>query len=136
MERVNLTKQLQEFENGNYLESDGSVNTRCYNFYDWFCQDSSLEKKAEKLFKATKRFCQKFNIDTDKYYVFFKNNCPMSGPLYDDFRICDIETDDVIYNVTPKSGHTGNAEIYYNENGFNHPWYEGKNLREIYKQIN
>lgn len=135
MGKVNLKMQLQEFEKANYLESDGSSNTGCYNFYDWFCKDSSLQNKAEKLFKATKRFCEKFNIDTDKYYVFFKNNCPMIGPLYDDFRICDAKTGKVIYNVIPKSGHSGNAEIYSKEHGFQEPLYEGKNLREIYKQL-
>jgi hypothetical protein len=36
----------------------------------------------------------------------------MRGPLYDSFSICDIESEDVLYWVTPKSGHTGKAEVH------------------------
>lgn len=134
MSNVTLKVQLEEFEKGNIIDYDGKSST-CYNFYDWFCQEKSLKRKSIKLYKQVKRFVKQFNIDTSKYYVFFKNNCPMIGPLYDDFRICDFETGDVIYNVTSKSGHSGNAEIYSRENGIDKPLYEGSNLSEIYKSI-
>ena len=29
-------------------------------------------------------------IDMGNSYVWFKNNCPLDGPLYDDFRIADM----------------------------------------------
>ena len=51
-------------------------------------------------------------IDLLEHYVFFKNNCPVNGPLYDDFRICDVESGNVIYTVIPKCGHSGKAEIW------------------------
>jgi hypothetical protein len=41
-------------------------------------------------------------VNLDKMYVFFKNNCPMRGPLYDDFRICDKEDGKVLYTVVLK----------------------------------
>lgn len=95
----------------------------CFGFYDWFCKDSSLKNKAEKLvsrlqtiLKNNKRF------DTTKTYVFFKNNCPCVGGLYDDFRICDIETGKVLYTVTPRNPHKNNkASIWSAENDFNGP---------------
>ena len=52
---------------------------------------------------------------------FFKNNCPCNGSLYDDFRICDIDTGDVIYTITPSSGHKvdeGAASVWGKENEF------------------
>jgi hypothetical protein len=67
-------------------------------------------------------------IDIEKQYVWFKNNCPMYGTLYDDFRIADLETGDVIYTIVPKSGHTsekGKGCVYGRENNFKGPLFEG-----------
>lgn len=132
MRTLSLKEQFEAFNEGRIIDSEGNADD-CFNFYDWFCKDSSLERKAKKLYRAAIKFCNKFDIDLEKHYVFFKNNCPMCGPLYDDFRICDRESGDVMYTVTPKSGHTGRAEIYGRSNGFNEPLAEGANLREIYK---
>ena len=132
--RVTLKKQLEAFEKGIYLDSDGKEDSGCYNFYDWFCKDTALKAKADKLFKQVKRWVKFRNTDTEKVYVFFKNNCPAFGPLYDDFRICDIETSDVIWTITPKCGHSGKAEVWGSQNDFNGPITVGQNMNEIYKQ--
>ena len=82
--------------------------SKCFGFYDWFCKDSSL--------KNNKRF------DPNTTYVFFKNNCPCNGGLYDDFRICDIETGSVLYTVTPRDPHEkGKASVWSYENDFEEP---------------
>jgi hypothetical protein len=121
---VTLRLQLDELAKGNILSSSGGINkSGCWNFYDWFCKDSSLESKGRRLMRMVSKFIKANpDIDIDKHYTFFKNNCPMCGPLYDDFRICDCETGDVIFNVTPKSGHTGKAEVYCKSNGFGGPF--------------
>ena len=131
--KATLTQQLAAFKNGQFMDSDGETDTDCFTFFDWFCKDKALKGKAEKLFPMVERFVKKRNIDTDKVYVFFKNNCPVFGPLYDDFRIVDRETENVIYTVTPKSGHTGTAEVWGRENNFQQAIAVGKNLNEIYK---
>lgn len=51
----------------------------------------------------------------------------MSGGLYDSFSICDIETGDVKYWVTYKSGHSGLAEVAgLNEEGIFSTLVQGK----------
>jgi hypothetical protein len=111
--KVTLKQQLEAFERGQYLDSDGKVDSSCFVFYDWFCQDTSLQRKSTKLFSKVKRFVKANpELDTEKVYVFFKNNCPMVGRLYDDFRICNIESGDVQYTVVPKCSHSKKAEIW------------------------
>ena len=97
-------------------------------WYDWFCKDSSLKRKGEALLKKLKVIASSSKFDNDKCYVFFKNNCPCYGNLYDDFRICDKETGDVLYCVIPKSGFKrdeGRAQVYGVDNDFKEPLIEG-----------
>ena len=108
--RTTLAAQLNAFASGQIMDSDGTVGN-CFNFYDWFCKDSSLERKAIALFPKVKRFLKEHpEIDTQSTYVFFKNNCPGFGSLYDDFRICN--ENEVIYTVIPKCSHSGQAELW------------------------
>lgn len=127
-----LRQQLEAFEQGKFLDSEGNESW-CYNFYDWFCKDSALKAKSEKLFKMVKRWVKKRNTDVDKVYVFFKNNCPMNGSLYDDFRICDVETGNVIYTVVPRCGHSGKAEVWGSSNDFKGAIVVGETMNDIYK---
>ena len=108
------------------MDFDEAFNKdNCWGFFDWFCKDSSLKNKAKVLFGKVKALARSGKFDPTKTYVFFKNNCPLVGNLYDDFRICDIESGDVIYNVTPKSGHSGKAEVWGEENDFEYPIVSG-----------
>lgn len=97
-------------------------------WYDWFCKETSLENKGRTLLQRLNAISGSKKFDKDKTYVFFKNNCPCDGSLFDDFRICDIETGDVIYCVVPKSGYNSNygmAEVWGKENKFDDPIIEG-----------
>ncbi len=97
-------------------------------WYDWFCKETSLENKGKTLIQKLNAISRSKKFDKDKTYVFFKNNCPCDGSLFDDFRICDIETGDVIYCVVPKSGYNSNygmAEVWGKENKFDDPIIEG-----------
>lgn len=91
-------------------------------WYDWFCRDTSLPYKTKVLTQRLRGLLKAAagKIDLDKHYVFFKNNCPMNGSLYDDFRICNIATGEVVYCIVPSSGFTsraGQAELWTNVNG-------------------
>ena len=133
MKTANLKQQLEAFKAGQFLESDGDSDTGCYLFYDWFCKDTSLKNKARRLFGNVKTFLKHNpDIDQTKYYVFFKNNCSMSYGLYDDFRICDMETQDVIWNVTPRSAHSGQAEVWGAVNDWNSPIKTAYSFKELF----
>jgi|694.fasta_scaffold71944_4 hypothetical protein len=134
MTTISLTQQLDNFYINNViLDSDGQASD-CFGFYDWFCKDSSLERKGKRLMKMVNTWVNKRVTDTDKVYVFFKNNCTGRGIKYDDFRIVDRETGDVIYTVIPKCGHSGKAEVWGRENGFKEAIVTGENMREIHEK--
>lgn len=93
-------------------------------WYDWFCRETSLVNKGAKLMQKLRAIASSPKFDNDKTYVFFKNNCPCVGSLYDDFRICDKETGDVLYTIVPSSGHKcekGKALVYGVDNDFAEP---------------
>jgi hypothetical protein len=129
---INITKFLTlslEEQVGNGINEFGQ-------WYDWFCTDKGLVKRGEALVSKLKSIQNSKRFDPNTTYVFFKNNCPLNGDLYDDFRICDIATGNVIFTVVPKSGHTcekGKGSVWgKSDNGtfcevFSGTWKEIKN---------
>ena len=106
MKHQSIRQYLKNYDNGAYTSHDFTTQVEA-GWFDWFCKDSSLANKTIKLTKKLKQIVDSPKINQDTMYVFFKNNCPMIGNLYDDFRICDIETGDIVYTITPRSGHKG-----------------------------
>lgn len=106
-------------------------------WYDWFCSREALPNKTKQLVAKLKQVALSKKIDINNQYVFFKNNCPCDGSLYDDFRICDIKTGDVIYTITPQVGYNsykkevkegkrkGLSEVYGKKNDFKEALVEG-----------
>lgn len=89
-------------------------------WYDWFCKNSSLDRKGRTLLSKLRMISKNTTkFDKNKCYVFFKNNCPCYGDkkLYDDFKICDIESGNVIYIIIPRDPY-GKAIVYGKENNF------------------
>ncbi|MEI3582170.1 MAG: hypothetical protein V8R89_05825 [Alphaproteobacteria bacterium] len=126
-EELTITETLKQWKSGD-------LNIEAL-WYDWFCKNTSLVNKGKCLLQKLNAIQASSKFDNDKTYVFFKNNCPLNGGLYDDFRICDIVTGDVIYCVVPKSGHKcdkGKAQVYGRENKFEEAIVEGswKEIKE------
>lgn len=97
-------------------------------WYDWFCKSSSLPAKTQKLGVKVCQIANSHLINPRTTYVWFKNNCPMVGSLYDDFRICDRKTGEVLYTVVPRSGFkkdNNKAMVYGKLNGFKEPLASG-----------
>lgn len=117
---ITLRQWILNFESGMYKSKD--KDTQCEaGWFDWFCKDSSLANKTQVLGKKFLQIKDSSKINLDTMYIFFKNNAPMVGKLYDDFRICDIQTKDVLYCVTPAEGYTaskGQSSVWGRENDF------------------
>ena len=119
----NITKWIADFKAGKFDNRRTEIQIKA-GWYDWFCKDTSLRNKTKNLGAKLIRIADSKKFDNETSYVFFKNNCPMNGNLYDDFRICDIKTGDVLFTITPKSGHTsakGQGEVWSRENDFDGP---------------
>lgn len=125
--KLSIREYLKKYNKGEFRNPD--IETQCSaGWWDWFCKDSSLRNKTYSLTHKLIQIMGSEKINIDKMYVFFKNNCPVNGRLYDDFRICDIKTGDVIYTVTPSSGHRmdlGKSEVWGKENDFKEPIVSG-----------
>ena len=98
MQRTKLREWIKLFNEGAFESGDRRIQIEA-GWYDWFCKDTSLKSKTVTLGSVVQQIKDGGKVDLDKSYVFFKNNCPLNGPLYDDFRICSLETGDVNFTV-------------------------------------
>jgi hypothetical protein len=110
-DEMNLIEWERRFDNHEFADPNVSVQCEA-GWFDWFCKDTSLRNKTKSLGKKVKQIMKSPKVNCKTSYVFFKNNCPMCGPLYDSFSICDMESGDVLFWVTPRSGHSGMAEVW------------------------
>ena len=137
---VTLRMQIEAFKNDKTILGHGSTNW-CHGFYDWFCRDESLLNKAKRLMPKVIKFVAlnpENMIDLDNSYVFFKNNCPMDGQLYDDFRIESTISNSVIWTVVPKTGFRvddGQAELWGTINGFSGAYMVADSWTELLKEL-
>lgn len=116
-----------------YIANGMSANEHCFNFYDWFCKDSSLALRAKGLDSKLKVIINspRFNIDVNNWKCYYKNCCPMVGNLYDFIGVSPIEGDGEFFVITPKSGHVsekGLGDVWSSERGviFSGTWKEIK----------
>lgn len=99
-------------------------------WFDWWCRDTALPRKTAFLGGKVARIQKSKRFDADKTYVFFKNNCPMVGKLYDQFSICDLATGDVLFcaQYLEKGSHGcehAHWELYDRNVGFGDPVVNG-----------
>lgn len=97
-DRMNVREWQVAFNNGNFDAADLDTQIDA-GWWDWFCKDTSLKNKTKKMGNIVKCIKDGGRINLDTSYVWFKNNCPCCGGLYDDFRFADIETGNVLYTI-------------------------------------
>ncbi len=126
----NTNEAVKAFQDGEFNAPDVTTQIAA-GWYDWFCEDSSLCNKTKKLYPKVIKILEADRgrrIDGKSTYVWFKNNCPCVGSLYDDFRFADTKTGDVLFTITPSSGHKvdkGQASLWGKENNFSEPLVTG-----------
>jgi hypothetical protein len=99
--KLNFKAQMEAFR----TNAPEYVNDS-YFFWDWFCQEKALKIKSKLLMTKAEKVMSKLGLDPEKYYVTFKNNCPMNGKLYDSFQICTYdEKGDVVIWCAPSLGY-------------------------------
>nr|WP_326186714.1 hypothetical protein [uncultured Oscillibacter sp.] len=106
-------------------------------WYDWFCRDEGLAGRLKKIAPVVMGITDPFILDN--YYLWFKNNCPLSGPLYDDVRFEPLsgERDGKYFVVTKDSPHEKSKWTLYTERyGFQEPEFQCGNVRQMVERLN
>ena len=101
---ISITEWIKKFDNGEFDEPDIETQINA-GWYDWFCDEDELYEKTQDLGEKLKSLLPTKLFDPNTMYVFFKNNCPLEGDLYDSFSICELDGGGVVFWITPKTGH-------------------------------
>ena len=82
-EEISVRQWQKQFKAGFYDSPD--IHTQCgAGWYDWFYQDRALAGRLKKIAKVVMGVTNPFILDN--FYIWFKNNAQVAGPLYDDVR--------------------------------------------------
>ena len=135
-ENVSVRQWQTMYRMGAFSDKARSVQIEA-GWYDWFCRDESLAGLLKQIAPAVMGITDPFILDN--YYVWFKNNCPMDGPLYDDARFEPLagERDGKYFLITLDCPHENAKWVLYTERyGFQEPEFQCGNVREMIRYVN
>lgn len=133
-EVISIREWIERFNRGEYEDKNRSTQIKA-GWYDWFCKDTSLANKTKKMGNIIKKITNPILLEN--CYVFFKNNCPVIGPLYDSFKFCNLITGDVEFcvNIDDKRENYKYC-VYGRQNGFNEPIFCTNSSKELVNFFN
>jgi len=133
---IKLRDWIDLFNNGKFDDVSKKVQISA-GWYDWFCRDESLKNKTKKMGNIIKQIKNGGKVNLDETYVWFKNNCPVAHPLYDDFRIARIDNKEVQFTIQITSPwEKKRYTVYGISNVFLEPLFETDSSRELVKWLN
>lgn len=135
-DEMSIREWQERFKAGEFTAKDRGTQCRA-GWYDWFCEDTALAGRLQKLAKVVTKITDPFILDN--YYVWFKNNCPVTGPLYDDVRFEPLsgERNGRYFVVAVDSPHETQKWVLYTErHGFDGPEFSCRDVRDMAKYIN
>lgn len=134
--QIKLSEWIQRFKSGEFDKPDSTTQIKA-GWFDWFCRDSSLTNKTIKMGNIIKQIKVGGKVDLETSYVWFKNNCPLNGPLYDDFRIADIENNNNLFVVQIDCvWNDSKYTVFERLDGFEKPVFQTESSRELVKWFN
>ena len=136
MREMSVRQWQERFRAGDFSSRDRSVQCEA-GWYDWFCRDEALAGRLKKLSGVVLGITDPFILDN--YYVWFKNNCPVYGPLYDDVRFEPLsgERNGKYFVISLDSPHEQMKWALFAERyGYDAPEFECGNVRDMVKYVN
>ncbi|AUD64600.1 hypothetical protein BK011_02480 [Tenericutes bacterium MZ-XQ] len=131
-----LRTWIESFNKGEFDSKDLQTQIKA-GWYDWFCKDESLVNKTKRMGNIVKQFKDGGKVNLETMYVWFKNNCPLAGSLYDDFRIADIESGDTLFTIQINCFREEKRyTIYGKKNNFDTPLYNTDSIKELVNWFN
>lgn len=143
MENITVREWVNKFNNKEFESKNRAVQCNA-GWYDWFCSDDALAGRLKKMGNIIKDIKNDYILYN--FRVWFKNNCPCSYPLYDDFRFEPImengeDSDDTIRDQLyfgVQCGHPFGSDYMYEvftaRNGYRTE-FKCKNKREVLNVI-
>ena len=135
-DELSVRQWQEQFRAGAFNLQDRYTQCRA-GWYDWFCQDHALAGRLKKIGRVVMGITDPFILDN--YYVWFKNNCPLSGPLYDDVRFEPLsgERGGKYFVISLDSPHERMKWALVTERyGFDAPEFDCRDIREMIRYVN
>ena len=137
MREMLSVRQWQElFHSGEFRDRSRETQIRA-GWYDWFCADSALAGRLKEIGRVVMRITEPAILDN--YYVWFKNNCPLNGPLYDDVRFEPLEGERCGRYFVVSLNYPYEKQkwtLYTERNGFEAPEFSCDHVFELSKYLN
>lgn len=135
-DEMSVREWQEKFRAGEFEADDFQTQVQA-GWYDWFCEDEELAERLKDIGRVVMGVTEPFILDN--YYVWFKNNCPSVGPLYDDVRFEPLSGDrgGKYFVVSKDSPHERSKWALYTErHGFDVPEYECATIYHLTQYVN